>query len=176
MQPFCRTKNAECLPGQRRHSALGNRREPSLLQGQPSPVGAAQDKDDTSSIRDPQLHPRETPTYVPHAPRLSSSHKPLHSAKAGFQSFEGFVSTGLWILFSGFVFFFFNSYFIFYSYSLLMHQALADIKCLVCPEWPFIHRYVLNLFLLLKWHPSVHVNTNSINHEKFLSLTGIVGK
>lgn len=29
---------------QRRHSAIGNRREPSLLQGRPSPVRAAQDK------------------------------------------------------------------------------------------------------------------------------------
>lgn len=38
---------------QRRHSALGNRREPSLVQGQPSPVGAAQDKNDTSNSQGP---------------------------------------------------------------------------------------------------------------------------
>lgn len=42
-------------------------------------------------------------------------HRPLNSVHRGFFH--------LW-------------YFVFHSYSFLRHRALADIKCLVCPEWP----------------------------------------
>lgn len=44
--------------------------------------------------------------------------------------------------------FFYSWYFVFHSHSFLRHRAPADIKCLVCPEWPFIHTKVSNLFLL----------------------------
>lgn len=116
---------------ERRLSALGNRREPSL-QGQPSPMGAAHDKNDTSTTSSIPRGDSNTFLHLSSAPHINLSTLSRQDSKA-LRS----VSTGLWILFSGV---FFNSYFIFYSSSLLMHRTPTDRKCLVCPEWSFIHR------------------------------------
>lgn len=137
---------------ERRRSATGNRREPSLFQGQPSPMGAAHDKGchilqpPRGMGTAPSPAPGEAPTHVllflhlSRAPHTNLStlrrqdfkeeeetsffwevcfHRPLNSVHRGFFH--------LW-------------FFVFHSYSFLRHQALADIKCLVCPEWPFIHK------------------------------------